>query len=119
MEVPGKVVKVKDVKPEPVTEGGAKGVTVRWLISEKDGAPNFSMRYFEVEPGGKTPEHSHPWEHEMFILEGEGEVVIGNEKYRLAPFTAVYVPPNELHYVVNTSKDQVLKLLCLIPHTKR
>jgi quercetin dioxygenase-like cupin family protein len=65
-------------------EEGALKVKVRWLITKEIGAENFAMRLFEIEPGGYTPLHSHPWEHEVFILEGEG-VVIGENKERACP----------------------------------
>ena len=44
-----KKVHYREVPPDPVGEEGASGLTVRWVISEKDGAPNFSMRVFEVD----------------------------------------------------------------------
>ncbi len=110
-----KVVHVSRVEPKPVTEGGARGTRIRWLISKEDGAPNFSMRYFEIEPGGHTPRHSHPWEHEIFILEGEGLVEIGDREYEVGPGTAVFIPPDVFHSITNTGTG-ILKLLCLIPH---
>ena len=48
---------------------------VRWVIAEKDGAKNFFMLVFEIEPGGYTPLHHHSWEHEMFVCGGKGSVV--------------------------------------------
>jgi quercetin dioxygenase-like cupin family protein len=54
----------------------AEGVRIRKLISEKDGAKNFYMRVFEVDQGTQPPPpHSHPWEHEIYVLEGQGVVV--------------------------------------------
>jgi len=50
----------------------AEKASVRWVIAEKDGAKNFFMRVFEIEPGGYTPLHHHPWEHEMFVCAGKG-----------------------------------------------
>jgi quercetin dioxygenase-like cupin family protein len=41
------------------------------VIGKQDGAQNFSMRVFEIAPGGHTPKHAHPWEHEMFIMRGK------------------------------------------------
>ena len=57
----------QEVKAEPVTDAGAEKANVRWVIAEKDGAKNFFMRVFKIEPGGYTPLHHHPWEHEMFV----------------------------------------------------
>jgi hypothetical protein len=68
-----------EINEKPVEMEGASGCSVRWLVSESDGAPNFAMRRFEVAPGGYTPRHSHPYEHEVYVLEGEG-VVYENDR---------------------------------------
>ena len=95
----------------------AEGVKVRWLITEKTGAPNFAMRHFLVEPGGSTPFHTHPWEHEAFILSGSG-IVISNEGERpIKEGDVVFVPPDEEHQFRNTGEEE-LKFLCLIPLQK-
>ena len=70
-----KAVHYSRVGAEDVTMDGAESVNVRWLISKKDGAENFAMRCFEMAPGGHSPHHSHKWEHEAFILEGECLVI--------------------------------------------
>jgi quercetin dioxygenase-like cupin family protein len=61
-----------------VTMEGAAGCRVRWLVGEKDAAPNFAMREFEVAPGGHTPRHFHDYEHEVFVLAGRGVVIDGD-----------------------------------------
>ena len=61
-------------------EGGSTKLKVRWLITKETGAENFAMRLFEMEAGGHNPLRSHNWEHEVFILEGEGLVVSGKEE---------------------------------------
>ena len=38
----------KDVALEDVNVEGAKNTKIRWLISQKDDAPTFSTRMFEV-----------------------------------------------------------------------
>jgi quercetin dioxygenase-like cupin family protein len=70
-----KIINYKNIKPEPEMHS-AKGVSVRWLITKKMGAPNFAMRLFEVDQNGSSPNHEHPWEHEVFILDGEGRVAM-------------------------------------------
>jgi len=55
---------------KPVQE--LPGVVKREVITAADGAPHFCMRVFEVEPGSSSPSHSHPWEHEIFILSCRG-----------------------------------------------
>lgn len=95
---------------------GAKGVAMRVLVGRQDGAPNFAMREFQVEPGGQTPHHQHNYEHQVLILQGQGQVKDGDAAIA-RPITAgdvLYIPANELHQFVNTS-DELLKFVCLVP----
>lgn len=109
-----KIVRAAEVRPEPVSEPGARGVTVRWLIAREQGAPNFAMRLFELARGGSTPLHQHPWEHEVFVVEGRGEVVGEAGARPLAPSDAVLVLPGEVHQFRNTGEGRA-RFLCLIP----
>jgi len=112
-----KITNFKNVEAEEVGEPGAKGVVVRWLISESDGAPNFAMRLFEIEPKGNTPFHKHQWEHEVFILKGEGSLVTENKTSPLKQGDAVFVPGEENHQFKNTSRTNLV-FLCLVPNQK-
>jgi len=104
------------VAKAPVTMEGAVGCEVRWLVDEAQGAPNFAMRQFEVAPGGHTPKHSHPYEHEVFVLEGQGVVLEGDVEHPLKPGDFVLVAPNDVHQFRNTG-DAPLKFLCLVPNS--
>ncbi len=104
----------KDVEPEIPDEKGANNVTIRWLISEKVGAKNFAMRLFEIEKDGCTPYHRHDWEHEVFILEGKGKLVMEGREEDLNPGDFVFVPPMEWHQFKNDESER-LRFLCLIP----
>ena len=86
-----------EVPLNDVTMEGAAGCKVRWLVGEADAAPNFAMRQFELEPGGHTPRHFHPYEHEIFVLEGDGVIVDGDQQRPLRPGDVVLVfilPPS-------------------------
>ncbi len=109
-----KVIRSDEVVPKSVEEEDAKGATVRWLISRADGAPNFAMRVFELEPGGSTPRHKHAWEHEVYILEGAAEVVTDSGPAAVSPGDAVLVLPEERHQFRNTGQASA-KFLCMVP----
>ena len=110
-----KIVNYKDMEGREVKESGAEGVTIRWLISEKDKAPNFAMRLFEVKPDGYTPYHQHSWEHEVFILEGKGSLVTEQKTFPLNKGDAVFVPGEENHQFKNASQENLI-FLCLVPN---
>jgi len=95
---------------------GISGVNIRWLVGKKDGAPNFAMRVIEVAPGSNTPFHSHDYEHEVFVLNGQGGLrdASGNE-LPLETGSVVYISPNEEHGFYNTGAE-VLRFICVVPH---
>jgi len=90
------------------------GVVKREVITADDGAPNFCMRVFEVEPGSSIPLHSHPWEHEIFILSGQGAALSEEGGTQVVAENVIFVPPNERHGFANNS-NQPLRFICLIP----
>ncbi|MEM2995764.1 MAG: cupin domain-containing protein [Candidatus Bathyarchaeia archaeon] len=103
---------------EAKEEVGASKLKVRWLITKDLGAQHFAMRLFELEPGGFSPRHAHAWEHEVFILEGEGVVYGGGEIHKFKPGDVIFIPPNEEHQFKNTGMETV-KFLCLVPYVQR
>lgn len=111
-----KVQSANSIENRPVEMEGAEQCSVRWLVDAHDGAPNFAMRKFEVAPGGFTPRHHHPYEHEVYILEGEGEIWEGDQPHPLKAGDVVYVAPDELHQFKNTGSSS-LKFLCLVPNS--
>ena len=99
-----------------LAEKEASKVKVRWLITKETGAENFAMRLFEMEAGGYSPFHSHPWEHEVFILEGDGLLVGEVEEREFRAGDVIFIPPNEKHQL-KTGGEKTVKFLCLVPHT--
>ena len=109
-----KVQPVADHDQSPVTMAGAVGAKMRMLVGPAEGATNFHMRHFEVEPGGYTPHHQHNYEHEILILKGEG---LAQSEQGERPFRAgdvIWVPANEMHQFRNTG-GMPLEFICLIP----
>jgi len=110
-----KCVHASKIKLENMEEPGAEGIKIRWLIKEDDGAPNFAMRLFELQPGGYSPLHSHGWEHEVYILEGNCKVTCEGQERNASAGYVVFIPPNAKHQFANQGRS-TLKFLCLVPH---
>jgi quercetin dioxygenase-like cupin family protein len=108
------VRKVKDVPPADLgSDEDMKGVELLPLITEREGAGHFAMRLLRVAPGGYTPLHEHPWEHEVYVFRGSGEVVAGDGSLPIVPGTAVFVPAGDRHRF--RAGVEGLDFLCCIP----
>jgi quercetin dioxygenase-like cupin family protein len=107
-----KIEHYTDTKAEPVE--GVPGVTIRWVIAKQDGAQNFAMRVFEVEPGYGSPYHQHNWEHEVFILDGEGAVRDEGGEVPASAGSVVFVPGSVMHQFLNRGQS-VLRFICVVP----
>ena len=86
----------------------------RVLIGPQQGAPNFIMRMFTLGEGGFSPYHTHPWEHEAFVLSGEGIVKGAEGEKHVSAGDFIFVPPNEEHQFLN-SGEEPFEFLCIIP----
>jgi quercetin dioxygenase-like cupin family protein len=107
-----KVKHYTDVPAEPAAE--APGVTIRWLIAQSSGADNFAMRIIEVQPGATTPFHTHPFEHEAYVLEGVGGLRTEDEELPLRVGSFAFVPPGIKHQFINRGEEP-LRFICVIP----
>ncbi len=109
-------MKVEHYTNTPAAEvENVPGVTVRWVISKQDGAPNFAMRVFEVELGRASPYHQHEWEHEIFVLAGKGVVRREQGETPIEPGTVIFVPGMEMHQFANRGTS-LLRFICLVPN---
>jgi len=107
------MVRIRDfheVEAAPTDEG----VTMRVVIGPNEGAPTFNMRIFEVQPGFSSPHHSHWWEHEIFVLAGQGLFKTEQGEFPVSEGSAVFVPGNEMHQLKNVG-DEVVRFICLVP----
>ena len=62
---------------------GSTKMNVKWPITKETEAKNFVMKLFEMVIGGNIPLHIHNLEHKIFILEGEGTVIVATKKNSL------------------------------------
>ncbi|MBL0927002.1 MAG: cupin domain-containing protein [Phycisphaerales bacterium] len=107
---------IDEVSDAPVQMDGVKGVRMAVMVGRQDGAPNFALRSFRVEPGGHSPRHSHDYEHEVFIVAGSGTVLLGGERRPIRQGDVVYVPADHEHQF--TAGEKGLRFLCLVPVTR-
>lgn len=92
----------------------APGVTMRVVLGPKEGAPTFNLRVFELQPGASSPHHSHWWEHEVYVLAGNGVAHSEDGEQPVSVGTAILVPGGTVHHFRNTGSE-LLRFICLVP----
>lgn len=108
--------KLSDQNPDPVAMDEASGVSMSWLLDKTRNAPNFAMRFFKIDPGGHTPRHSHDWEHEVFVVKGNGKLWAEGKWTPIEQGSFALVIPNEEHQFA-ASETMELQFLCLVPNS--
>jgi mannose-6-phosphate isomerase-like protein (cupin superfamily) len=79
-------------------------------------ATNFSMGHVTLEPnGGQVPWHNQDQEEIYFVLEGEGEMCLGEEKTTLVGGQAIYIPPRVFHQLTNIGSSPLRMIYCYGP----
>lgn len=76
----------------------------------------FSMGMVTLDPdGGQVPWHNQEQEEIYLILEGEGEMCLGTERFLLREGQTIYIPPNEYHQLTNVGRTRLKMLYCYGP----
>ena len=109
----GLVRSLSDAPLKPVDMPGVKGVRMAVMVGREHGAPNFALRQFAVEPGGHSPRHSHDYEHEVYIVDGGGTVLLNGSEQPIKAGDVVYVPADHEHQF--RAAGSGMKFLCLVP----
>ena len=107
------VIDSDKVKAQKVQMEGVKDTTIQILINHPP-ASTFITRKFRIKPGGYTPLHAHAYEHEVYVLEGLGEVRNEKQSIQIRQGSVVFIPPNEVHQFRNVGEVDLV-FLCLIP----
>lgn len=75
------------------------------LLTLDDNPPTCTLSYSEIPPGGTSSHHIHPWEHEVYIIQGSGTLFCDGAEYPVKAGDAVFVPPNVDHYTLNNGGE--------------
>jgi quercetin dioxygenase-like cupin family protein len=87
-----------------------KRVRFGFPISGATGAEHTAVVYFEVAPGERLGTHTDSAEEILYIVAGEGEAEVGDERGRVRAGDLAVVPAMVPHGIVNTG-DEPLKVV--------
>lgn len=104
----------KDVKSVKIENPQAKEAAMKVLVSPKEGWEGYVMRVLEIEQGGHTPKHSHPWPHINYIISGKGILYLDGKDIEVEAGGFAYVPSNTEHQFSNAG-NELFEFICIVP----
>ena len=76
----------------------------------------FAIGNVTLDPhGGQVPWHSQEQEEVYFVIEGTGEMCLGDERQTITSGQAVYIPPGVYHQMTNIGETPLRMLYCYGP----
>ncbi len=97
-----------------ITHPDANLAAMKVLIAPKNGWSGHVMRMIELEEGGCSPKHAHPWPHINYVLEGVGSLYLDGKETPLQTGSFAYVPDNANHQFKNTGAG-TMRFICIVP----
>lgn len=77
---------------------------------------HFSLGYVTLEPnGGQVPWHNQEQDEIYFILSGEGEMCLDDERTSVHGGQMVFIPPRAFHQLTNTGAEPLTMIYCYGP----
>jgi quercetin dioxygenase-like cupin family protein len=87
---------------QPASEP-APGVLRRAIMGRDTGATSLTTSYVTIAPGAATPVHRHQAEEAMFLCQGEGLAVLGDQTFPMKAPATLLAPPGVKHGFINNS----------------
>ncbi|MGC1479286.1 MAG: cupin domain-containing protein [Chthoniobacterales bacterium] len=79
-------------------------------------ATNFALGNVTLDPnGGQVPWHNQEQEEVYLVVEGTGEMCLGEEKQILSTGQAVYIPSGVFHQLTNVGDTPLRMIYCYGP----
>ncbi len=110
------IVNADSVPIENLEKKGAEKVNVRYLVDERQGSERFALRLYNVEKGGHTPLDQHQYEHQVYVLSGQGLLKQSSDDalaiQNLRAGDTVFIPSNAVHQFIN-EREEPFVFLCV------
>jgi quercetin dioxygenase-like cupin family protein len=78
---------------------------VTFPINRSTGSRDSAVVYFKIEPGDRLPRHTDSAEEILYIVAGEAEAEVGDERGRLATGDLAVIPAMVPHGLVNVGEE--------------
>jgi quercetin dioxygenase-like cupin family protein len=84
------------------------------FVNPEVGAERLRMHISCISPGKRAhPPHQHLEEEIMYVLEGRGTMLLGEERTEVSAESAIFIPSNLFHGIENTG-DTPLRYMVIL-----
>ena len=87
------------------------------LIGSAGEQAAFDVRYFDIAPGGHSSLEKHVHTHVVIGARGSGTLISGDRRLPVEPFDVAYVPPLQVHQLVNHGAEP-FGFFCIVDHDR-
>ncbi|MDR3565309.1 MAG: cupin domain-containing protein [Negativicutes bacterium] len=105
---------IDKVELKPLQGPGVEKAFKKVCITPAEGWEGYVMRVFDLEAGGKAPQHKHPWPHINYILKGEGVIHLDGVDNEVEEGSFAYIPADTLHQIRNRGNG-IFQFICIVP----
>ena len=81
-----------------------------YVLTEKLQVKNLTVGICEVPPHSTMSPHKHSQEETIYVLRGQGHVIVGGEKEAISSGTLIHFPSDVEHQTSNES-DEVMQFM--------
>jgi len=115
----GKVIRLEDV-PWRRNDDPRDWLNFKRLLWEETGSTELTVGFGELPPGKVLGLHHHVGDAEFYyVLSGRAKVTVEDLEVDATPGTAIYIPPDAKHSIVNESREKFVILYGLNAPTRR
>jgi len=102
---------------ESIIVARCRGASMKVLLGEESGVPNFITRLFSLEAGGRIPCHRHDTiEHEQLVISGTMIIGLSGREIEVTAGDGIFIPAGVDHWYENRKTDPV-QFVCVVPRT--
>ncbi len=87
------------------------GADAAMLLTDQELEGMLFMAHADLEPSKKIEAHIDPYEEIYYILEGQGEMLVGGDTKQVKKGDAIFIPQGDVHALLNTDSKVKLSIL--------
>ncbi|NOZ49700.1 MAG: cupin domain-containing protein [Chloroflexi bacterium] len=96
----------------PIAGDGAQGLSLTRLYQNPQ---HFTFQLAQIEPGGVSKRHQHPWEQVNWVVSGRGRVETDGGMIPISAGDCVVIPGEVTHAIANPGDVPLLLVAVLGP----